>query len=222
MAVQPPPRPPEIKVRRVGNWRALTAAMEQLDPAAFQIALDKALDEEGEMAVKNIRKNLKTNGRYAGKPFLPVSSFTKAARRLRGSMKRVALNDTGGLAEAFEVKRTGKRSRKVQVNPTAKTSRSKGNKIPLSAVASMNENGAQFFISNPSRAFFKFLGLVMGKSKSYTGASSPGNKGTIMIKIPKRPFVKPVHDKMYGNRQKAKRRMQLSIAKSFKLLRSGK
>ena len=222
MAVQPPPSPPEIRIRRVGNWRALTAAMEQLDPNSFQIALDKALDDEAEMVVNGIKKNLKTNGRYAGKPFRPVSNFTKAARRLRGSMKRAALNDTGRLANSFEVKRTGKRSRKVQVNPQAMTSRSKGNKISLASVAAMNENGAKIVINNPSRSFFKFLGLLMRKSKSYQAPSSPGSRGAIVINIPKRPFVQPVHDKMYGNRQKAKRRMQLAIAKSFNLLRSGK
>lgn len=215
----PPPRNiPRINIRRYGNWKGLTRAIEQLDPITFQAAADKALDDEAEMVARGIKKNIETQGRFAGKPFSPPKKITLISRRMRGNMRRRSLFETGKLADSFEVVRQGKHSRRVQVKRGLKGTH-KGKKVTLRKIAAMNENGASFAIKiTPSMA--KFLAILtrntLGRGTAEKGYGGGG--GVAMITIPPRPFVKPVHKKYYGNREKAKRRMQLAIAKNFRLM----
>ncbi len=69
-------------MRMTGDWNKATKIMNQTDFIRFQITVTQALKLVLIFYVKAIKKNIRTGGAYAGKPFVENSEITK---KIKGS-----------------------------------------------------------------------------------------------------------------------------------------
>lgn len=171
---------------RVGQW-AQAHAFAGMGPSKIDAALDIALRREAELFRKEVVEGIAKQA-PGGEKFKPLAKTTKAMRRHKGFKGTKALIVRGDL----------RRSIKVTKAPggyfvgVLRSARSR-NGDSLVNVAATHEFGATITI-RMTRKMRRFLAMVFRKA----GLPEPGGASgpVIVVKIPPRPFLQPVADKL--------------------------
>lgn len=164
-------------------------------------AIRKALKREAQFFRTKIVQGIREQA-PGGIPFAPLSANTLKTRALEGFRGKKALIRTGELRNAVVVVET---EEGVFIG-VLRTARNRSGQS-LANVADIQENGAGPFIVPITLRSRHYLGAA--------GVNAPGPGRFVIIRIPPRPFIRPVFDK-WGSGSQVKDRVLRSVAESFK------
>jgi hypothetical protein len=191
-------------MRKIGGWSAARRMLASA-PARFRRAMDQAVLQEAHLHRKEIVEGL-TTGSPGGKELTPLAPSTVATRRARGIRGTKPLIARGDLRRAISVVRT---PRGVFVG-ILRTARGRDGQS-LVNVAKVHELGkvVVFRMTEKSR---RFVAMMMRKAGvPPTGQSNTG--GIVVVKIPARPFFRPVFEKLSkGARERVLKRVVRILA----------
>lgn len=182
--------PPGIKL--TGDWDKAKAIFSNVQRGAFKRALGVALQREGLFLAGKIVEKLHSGD------FLPLSKLTIASRMLAGFGGSKPLNVSGALAGAVTVHPNNSTALTKFVG-ILRTARAKGNGkgagSNLANLGDIHENGRNFIVKMTDK-MRKFLFGVLFPAAGMTGGGGGGGHGTgyITVRIPPRPFVRPVFE----------------------------
>lgn len=203
-----------IKVRMVGDWSKASAILGA--SSKLTKAIDNAVAQEAHYARREIIKGI-TDQAPGGKRFEPLSALTLALRKAKGFRGSKIMMVTAGLRNSVTTHRSGKGKYFVGV---LRTARSKDGKSMVN-VASVHELGATFVIRVTPK-MRRFLMMQLRKAGIATRSNSRGgegglSKGVIVVRIPARPFMQPVFDKINGDPYAQQKRFAQRISKDMGL-----
>ncbi len=173
-------------IQRVGQWATANSV---LGTSVLKIdkAIDIALRREAELFRAGVVKGIAAQA-PGGKKFKPIADTTKAMRRFRNFKGNKALIVRGDLRRSIKVVKAAG-GYFVGVLRSARSSVGRG----LINIAAVQEFGATIVIRLTPK-MRKFLAMVFRQAGLPEPASRSGP--TIVIKIPPRPFLQPVADKL--------------------------
>lgn len=186
----------DLRVIRVGDWSRATKLL-RYGPTAIQASIPIAIRQEAEFLRRKIVENFKAQGATGGQPFLPMANGTALTRRFRNRPAGKVLLDTADLRNSITVHMSGDDA----FVGILRTARGKSDGRPLANIASVHENGQTIAIPI-TRAMIRFLHAMFrsGAGSKQSGSSQPLREGQVLvIKIPPRPFIRPVIEKFYSN-----------------------
>lgn len=191
-----------MTVRKVGDWR-MAASILKAAPARFERAVDVALHQEAQLFRKEVVKGIR-DGAPGGKTFLPLSPTTLAIKKVvhkRRSPKALIMH--GDLWRSITVTK-GTGGYFVGVLRSARGNDGQS----LVNIAAVHEFGSKPITITMTPKMRRFLAMVFRKA----GLPKPSGsaKPTIVIRVPARPFLGPVGDKM---RDGSPKRVSQTIAK---------
>ena len=221
-----------IRAKLFGDWEK--AKMILNNSAGVTRAIHRAVLMEAQQARRDIVIGIRDQA-PAGQPFQQLAPLTLALRKAKGFRGTKALIVTGSLLKAITVKSVGPGRAFVGVLRSARGPDGR----ELVNVARINEFGATFTIrvTPRMRRYIMFLmrkyygkqksGKLQGRDKK-TGRylkgtrwspSGRGNlsKGAMVIRIPPRPFIRPVIQRILDNPTAARDRLTRRIAIFMKL-----
>lgn len=189
-----------------GDWKKAERLLAGL--AGMSVAIDKATKQEAEYFRSKIIRNIHTRGSWAGKPFKPNVRWTLAKKR--GAKPLI---DTGELLNSIQVKKSGKGGYFVGIDRTAVSK--DGEKIY--DIAQLQESGKTIHIVVTHKMLAYLHALARQAAVASARSGRPLSVGSVLIvTIPPRPFIGPVYDKLYGNKNAAKKRMDKRMQKLLK------
>lgn len=204
-------------MKLTGDWSMAKTIL--ASGAELSKAIDYAVQMEAQDARKKIIKGIRDQA-PGGRKFAPLSPMTLAMRKLRGFRGSKALVESGALIGSITVVRKSKGKWFVGVLRSARAKDGKS----LVNVARVHELGAVIVlrVSPKMRTF-----LMASMRRANLGGSKKGagfiggqlSRGIIVIKIPARPFIGPVIDKIAKDRAGLQKRLAQRIARkmNFKL-----
>ena len=217
-----------LKAKLTGDWSKARGILR--DSAELKKAIDYAVVQEAHHAQREVIKGI-TAQAPGGKPFEPLAEITLALRKLRRFKGTKALLVTGGLRGSITVKRTGPGRVFLGV---LRGARSKDGK-DLVNIARVHEHGAVIVIRVTPK-MRHFLMAQLGQSKlgqKESGGRDKGGRfkkwkfkssgqgqiarGVIVIKIPARPYISPVIDKIASDPRALQKRFAERVAKKLRL-----
>jgi hypothetical protein len=219
-----------LKMSLTGDWGLAKSILSK--SAQLKRSINDAVLQEANQARRDIIKGI-TEQAPAGKQFDPLSPMTLALRRARGFRGKKILLVTAGLRNSVTVKRMGNGAVYVGVLRSAK---SKDGKM-LYNIARIQEMGGVIVIRVTPR-MRKWLMIQLrkvgyatrekGDQKRDSGgrfkkkkfvASGMGqmSQGVIIIKIPARPFIAPVIEKILSDPKGLQMRMAHRVAKGMNM-----
>ncbi len=196
-----------MSLKTVGDWERLKSF---LGSGGKQVrnAIDKALLVEAHLLAKQMKQGI-TRQAPAGQKFKPLSELTIAARRYRGFKGTKALADRLDLRNSIAVvKRRGQIFVGVPRKARNRTGKS------LVEVAKIHEYGAGPFIVKKTKAMSRFLHRMLRFSGIKPGGLFGSIKGIAVIRIPARPFIRPVVNKFSTQ---ARRRFPARVKRYMKM-----
>lgn len=178
----------------------------------FRGVVNIAVRQEAQFLRKKIVQNITSGGNKAGAPFAPLSPNTIVSRRFRNRPVGKVLIDQADLRNSITVHVNGDEAF-VGVHRTA---RGKDGRY-LSSVAKVHEFGQTIAIP-VTRAMLRFLMVMFKQADSPQQTSKPGRLrvgGQLIVKVPARPFIRPVVEKHYlgPNAVEARRRFLSRVGK---------
>lgn len=217
-----------LKITQSGDWRQVRDLLEKLKRGGR--VWESVVAKEAKHAAGLVKKNLVSQGKLAGTKWPPASKLTALRKR-----SKKLLIESGQLSKSIGHVQSGNTWFVGVVSSEAH----KGSKISLDALARVHEYGVtivQQWTAKQRRAFFALLRKYgaskrAGAKKAGQGARTPtprdGRTGrfkapkaapagamTVVIKIPARPFIFPVLNKLYRDSQDAVERRILARVKS--------
>lgn len=178
-----------VKISLFGDWskaKSLLGTMQQ----KFEQAAERAMLQEAHMLRGEIVKGIR-EGAPGGQAFEKLAESTLAVRAFKGFRGTKPLIHRGDLRNSIIVKRTTN-GVFIGILYSAKTKDGKG----VANIASMMENGAGPIvvpITDKSRKFFHAALAKAGLSPE--GKGHGGGHAIAIIRIPPRPFMRPIFDK---------------------------
>ena len=155
-------------------------------------AIRKAVRKEARGLRDALRKGIKSQS-PGGESFRKLSPLTTAARRMRttkrGSKHARALDVTGEMIKAIKVHMVGDNA---FVGIEKRATGSDGRR--LQDIARMNDQGSKPIRINMTPKMRRFLAVLFRKAGGARTGGGGGRKA-IIVRIPARPFVKPVYTK---------------------------
>lgn len=200
---------------KVGDWPLALQITTNMEPA-FQKAVKKAVLAEAHFLRTKMVRGIR-QGAPAGKRFLPLAASTLAIRRFKGRGGNKPLIVTGALRNAIRVKKLSDGKVFVGVLRSANAK--------AADVADIQENGSRPIViplTPKARAFlmkvFRESNLIRNPSSGSAGSTGkPGQTGgtTIaIVRIPPRPFIKPVVDR-FAKPRMVKNRLEGNLAREL-------
>lgn len=186
----------QMRVIRVGEWSKATKLL-AAGPAAIRAVLPIALKQEAEYLRRKIIENLKTQGESSGQPFEQMSEGTQLSRRFRNRPVGKTLIDTADLRNSITVHVQGDEA----FIGVMRTARGKRDGRPLASIAQVHEFGQTIAVP-VTRAMLRFLHTMFRREggRGQAGASQPLREGEVLVvRIPPRPFIRPVIEANYSN-----------------------
>lgn len=174
-----------MSVGRTGDW-ALARRLLASGPARLKGAIGTALRQEAQLLRKQIVEGI-TSQAPAGTPFQPLAPTTLAARRLQGFGGTKALLRRGDLRNSITAVVEGDEA----FVGVSRTARNKAG-VPLVNVAAVHEFGAGPFVVPITPRMRRFLALVLRRAGVAPHEGS--GRGAVVVRIPARPFLRPVFD----------------------------
>ncbi|MCI4355226.1 MAG: hypothetical protein L3K06_07660 [Thermoplasmata archaeon] len=205
-----------------GGWGDAKEALERW--RKLPEVLDQATALEAQYARKQVVEGIKAQA-PGGKPFAQLSRMTLMLRRAQGFKGKKALIRTGTLLRNVTVKKVAPGKHFLGV---IRGARSAGGE-DLVNVAEVQENGRTFVMRLTPKArrfFFAMLRQAEGPDGdveipgvSGGGGFSVGHAGraVLIVKIPARPFIGPVIDKIRSDPAALRDRMARRVAMLLKL-----
>lgn len=175
-------------VRKIGDWqtarRILTAA-----PQRFRRAVERAVLQEAHLYRKELVQGL-TTGSPGGKSLTPLADSTLATRRASGIRGTKPLIARGDLRRSITVVKGPAGSAFVGI---LRSARGRDGQL-LVNVAQVHELGkvVVFRLTPKSR---RFLAMMLRKA-GIEPRDGSGSQGIVVVKIPARPFLRPVWEKL--------------------------
>lgn len=178
---------------------------------AFPGVLKKAALQEAHFIRGKIVEGIASQA-PGGKPFKPLSPLTLAARRLAGFRGTKALIRTGDLRNSIVVVVGKDGSVAIGVSRNAKGEDGQD----LVKVAEIMEFGAGPYVIQLTPKMVAWIAKLYEEAGIERAPSARGGgKGYIVVKIPARPFMRPVFEK-WGKPTDVRARLQARIAKLLK------
>jgi hypothetical protein len=179
-----------VKVKKTGDW---AAARRILSTASRRIqdAQDKAVMQEAQFFRTKIVEGLRS-GAPGGQSLQPLAPTTLAIRRLRGAKGTKPLIVHGDLRNSIAVVKDGG-GVFVGVLQSAKSS-SGG---PLVNVAAVHEFGSRPIVLKITPRVRAFLHAAFRKAGLDPSGGDRPSTGVAVIRVPPRPFLRPVFE-TYG------------------------
>lgn len=218
MAIRPPkalgsgqPLTFSLDVRKVGAWEKARELVGPRSAVRIARASRMAMRQEAQFARKMIVQGIREQA-PGGRKFKPLSPSTLAIREFRGFRGSKALIERGDLRNSVKVTETPEGA----FIGILRTARSRDGD-QLANIAETQEEGRTIVM----RATPKMLALLhmAGRKTGHRTGSAAGSLfvgGVIIIKIPARPFVKPVFDKWFADKSKVQFRVLLKMARILK------
>ncbi len=189
-------------VVKVGEWRRAAQLLRRA-AGGMERSIDRALRAEAEGLRREIILGL-TEQAPGGTPIRELAATTLAARRLDGFDGTKALVRNADLRNAISVT---VRNLRAWVGVPRKTVRGKS----LTDIAQMNEFGfgpIVIALTDRMRRFLFALFREVDGGVEEGGGAGGGAPGTIIVRIPARPFLRPAFDKWrQGARERFLRRL---------------
>jgi hypothetical protein len=197
---------PLIRIEKSKEWKQ---AQDILNKATNLIreAVDIIPRREAEFFKDQIKDGIMTQA-PGGKHLKPISPATKLARRALGISGDKALISRGELMNSISLRRDGK-SWFVGIPKKRK------GRTTLAQAAQIQEEGYGPVAIKMTPQMRKFLFGVVFKNSPNKGNNAEGGDSFLIIKVPPRPFIKPVFDK-YGSKDQALPRLNTLYAQTLK------
>lgn len=188
-----------MTILRVGDW-AIASRILSTAPARMRRALDIATLQEAHYLRRKVVEGFREQA-PGGQPFLALSAGTLAVRKLRNFRGTKALIVRGDLRNSINVRRMGSGAAFVGV---LKSARAKDGKS-LANIAEVHEFGSNpiiIKITPKMRAFLHIMRAENGRDSRgrFARARSQyavASTGFIVMRIPARPFLRPVVEKYF-------------------------
>ena len=181
-----------MTIRKIGAWNVARKILRS-SRRQFNSAVNKTLLQEGLFYKKEIVQGIRKQA-PAGKAFSKLAPLTRRQRKVTGFGGRKALIRSGDLIRSVTVI---KRSRGVFVG-VPRGAKGKDGRSMVD-IAKLQEEGSRPIVIKvtPKMRRFLFGVLFRGRrgGKSRTGGGFAGGGSVIVIRIPARPFLRPVFDK---------------------------
>lgn len=195
-------------VRKVGPWsragKLLAAA-----PKRLRAAADKALMQEAQFFRTKIVEGIREQA-PGGKTIVPLAPTTIALRRFRGFKGTKALLVQGDLRNSITVVKEGGRVF-VGVLRTAKGRAGQ----PLADVAAVHEFGSRPIVVKLTPKSRAFLHAAFRRAGLDAPRGGKPSIGIAVIKVPARPFLRPVFEKWGGNADAVSKRFLERLARDL-------
>lgn len=196
-----------------GPWGPLGAFLQKASiKERWERAIDRAIGKEAHRIAKLIIDSFNNQG-HGGTKWEPPSEQTLKMRRARGKRGRTkALLVNGDLKGSIKVKKAESMSWFVGVHRTAKAKRTGKSLANVGAIHEFGTKSYSIRVTKKMRAYFWFLHLkTRGAWRAGSGRRPPKymimpihpSKTVIQMRIPARPFIRPVWDsegKEWGER----------------------
>jgi hypothetical protein len=158
-------------------------------------AIVKAMVQDAHWLRKKIVTGIRKQA-PAGKAFKPLAPTTIAVRRFRGRNRTKALIDRGDLRNSIQVKKF----RGGAFVGALRAKRSSSGKS-LADIAAVHEFGSKPIVIRMTDKMRRFLMAAFRQRKSTRGIGvGEGSPSSIVLRVPPRPFLRPVFDK-YAKRR---------------------
>ncbi len=219
----------KMAVRAGGDWGAAHKTLKELTRNRKFMA--NIIATEARHAAHLVRRNLETRGRLTGTTWPPLKKLT-----LKLKKDKRTLIETAQLYKAIDATKHGD---KWFIGVSSKAvHKGKGGRISMASLAEVHEMGAtivQTWTPKQMRAFFALLakaGLsrrpkVAGKPEPVPTRDARGRflkkpprtaGKTVVIRIPARPFVGPVLERLYiGATSEVEKRILKAVKSALKL-----
>lgn len=203
--------PAALKLRLSGDWQRAVRDLGQAR-ARITMAIDKSVAQEAHAARKEIIQGVRQQA-PAGQRFEALSKLALAIRRARGFRGSKALMRTGALVGSIAVKRAGKGRYFVGV---LRGGKSRDGEL-LTHIAEIHEKGSTHVVRVTPKmrrflmAMLRKAGVLLRRKRK--GFQSSVQKRVMVIRIPARPFMQPVFDKIASNPVLLRRRLSQRMAK---------
>jgi phage gpG-like protein len=194
-----------VKVTRTGDWTAARRILASA-PKRIREAQDKAVLQEAQFFRTKIVEGLRS-GAPGGQALQPLAPTTLAIRRLRGGKGTKPLIRHGDLRNSIAVVREGN-GVFVGVLRSAKSSGG-GSLVNIAAV---HEFGSRPIVVKITPKVRRFLHAAFRKAGLDEKSGDRPSTGVAVIRIPARPFLRPVFEK-YGAPEEVARRFVERVAK---------
>jgi hypothetical protein len=193
---------------KTGDWGKARKLFANLSKTATGAA-DAAVQQEAHYLRGKIVQGI-TDQAPGGRSFKPLSPLTIAARRMRGFRGTKALMVRGDLRNSITVMRQGTKTF-VGVLRTATAKDGK----KLINIANVHEFG-QVIVMKLTPKMRRFLAVLYKKAGiPRVSSAGGGGKDTVVIRIPARPFLRPVFEKD-AKPADVKRRLEERMANMLK------
>lgn len=175
-------------VVKVGGWHEAKRIL-RAGPQRFRRAVDRAVMQEAQLYKKEIVQGI-TTGKPGGKSMEPLAESTLATRRARGIRGTKPLIARGDLRRSITVVKGSFGGAFVGVLRSAKGRDGQS----LVNVAKVHELGKTVVVqlTDASR---RFVAMVM-REAGVESDGGGGGTGIVVVRIPARPFLRPVFDKL--------------------------
>lgn len=189
--------PFKLNIRAAGDWELTERVLRDL--AKQKKFMDQVVAAEAKHAAKLVRQNLNTKGKLTGTPWPRLKRMSLKLKRTK-----TALRESGELAAAIEAVQVQGGKWFVGVASQG-IHKGRGGTITLARLAATHETGAtivQTWDTKQMRAFFALLAKSGVRRRTRAAAKKKSRKRTSMtitIRIPARPFIFPVLDKLYAS-----------------------
>jgi len=177
-----------VRVTKIGDWdvarRFVSTASRR-----FKEAVDKAVLQEAQFFRTKIVEGLREQA-PGGQPFAPLAATTLAVRRFRGFKGTKALIVRGDLRNSIVVV---KQAGGVFVG-VLRTAKGKAGQ-PLVNVAAVHEFGSRPIVLKLTPKARRFLHAAFRAAGLDAPAGNRPSVGIAVIRVPARPFLRPVFEK---------------------------
>lgn len=183
----------KVNIQITGDWKKAQDLLNN-GGTRIQAALRKTLIQEAEFYRGKMVQGIISQA-PAGKPFKPLSKMTLAMRKFRGFGGTKALIVSGELLNSIRVITT----REGAFIGVPRNAKSKDGKS-LVSIAEIQEFGAGPFIIKITEQMRKFM-FAAFRSQALSQKSNKGSKsskGVIVVRIPARPFIRPIAEAFGG------------------------
>jgi len=194
-----------VRVVKVGDWdaarRFVSTALRR-----FREAVDKAVLQEAQCFRTKIVEGLREQA-PGGQAFAPLAATTLAVRRFRGFKGTKALIVRGDLRNSIVVV---KQAGGVFVG-VLRTAKGKAGQ-PLVNVAAVHEFGSRPIVLKLTPKARRFLHAAFRNAGLDSPAGDRPSVGIAVIRVPARPFLRPVFEK-FGQPEDGSRRFIAGVAR---------
>lgn len=203
-----------ISVGQSGDWEK-AAGILGTAPIKLRVAIDRAVLQEAEFFRNKVVEGIKEQA-PGGIAFKPLAETTLAIRRFLGFKGTKALIVGGDLRNSIKVVKQQTplgAEAFIGVNRSAKGK----NGQDMVNVARVHEFGSNPIVIKVTPAMRRFLMAAFTRELPGGGKGSGGggiSRGIIIVRVPARPFLRPVAEKWF-NGQEAAERFQARVAENL-------